>query len=81
MSEQLPTGVEVVSKAKVADTTVTTVEFKTLQELEVEHIETALQTFGNNKSAAAKALGVTTKTLYNKLHEYGLFEKYSGRRV
>ncbi|MEO0336582.1 MAG: helix-turn-helix domain-containing protein, partial [Pseudomonadota bacterium] len=26
---------------------------------------------------AANALGITIKTLYNKLHEYGEFEKYA----
>lgn len=50
--------------------------FKTLQELEKEHILLALETFGFNKTKAANALGITIKTMYNKLHNYNLFEQY-----
>jgi len=39
---------------------------------EREMIIEALERNGNNKSKAAKALGVDRKTLYNKLHKYGL---------
>lgn len=46
--------------------------FPTLAELEKRHILDALNLFKNNKTRAAKALGITTKTLYNKLHEYGM---------
>jgi DNA-binding NtrC family response regulator len=53
-----------------------TIGFRTLEELEIEHIERALVAFDKNKSQVAIALGITTKTLYNKLHAYGLFEKY-----
>lgn len=42
----------------------------TLAELERKHIATALNRFGGNKTQAAKALGVSLKTLYNKLNEY-----------
>lgn len=59
---------------------VQTTSFRTLEEVEIEHIEKALSTFDNNKSKAAQALGVTTKTLYNKLHAYGLFEKYQSAK-
>ena len=47
----------------------------TLAELERHHIEYALLTFGGNKTQAAKALGISLKTLYNKLHTYGMMEK------
>ena len=40
------------------------------------YILNALEHFPS-KREAAKALGITIKTLYNRLHDYGLFEKYS----
>ncbi len=48
-----------------------------LHELERRYIIKALQFFDGNKTRAAQALGITIKTLYNKLHEYGEFEKFS----
>lgn len=48
-----------------------------LHELERRYIIKALQYFEGNKTRAAQALGITIKTLYNKLHEYGEFEKFS----
>ena len=49
----------------------------TLHELERRYILKALQFFEGNKTRAAHALGITIKTLYNKLHEYGEFDNYS----
>ena len=49
----------------------------TLYELEKRHIIKALNYFEGNKTQAANALGITIKTLYNKLHEYGEFEKFA----
>jgi len=49
----------------------------TLGELERRYIIKALEYFEGNKTQAANALGITIKTLYNKLHEYGEFEKYA----
>lgn len=46
----------------------------TLGELERRYIIKALEYFEGNKTQAANALGITIKTLYNKLHEYGEFE-------
>lgn len=48
-----------------------------LHQLEKSYILRALNHFDRNKTQAAEALGVTIKTLYNKLHQYGEFEKYS----
>lgn len=48
-----------------------------LAELEKRYILKALGHFDGNKTQAAHALGITIKTLYNKLHEYGEFEKFA----
>ena len=48
----------------------------TLAELNKIYILNALEHF-SSKRAAAKALGITVKTLYNRLHEYGAFKNYS----
>lgn len=44
----------------------------TLHDLEQMHIVRTLDHLNGNKTRAAKALGITVKTLYNKLHSYGL---------
>jgi transcriptional regulator with PAS, ATPase and Fis domain len=49
----------------------------TLYDLEKRYVLKALAHFDGNKTQAANALGITIKTLYNKLHEYGEFEKYA----
>lgn len=49
----------------------------TIGELEKRWILKALAHFDGNKTQAANALGITIKTLYNKLHEYGEFEKFA----
>ncbi|MCB0350079.1 MAG: sigma-54-dependent Fis family transcriptional regulator [Bdellovibrionales bacterium] len=49
----------------------------TVHELEKRYIIKALNYFEGNKTQAANALGITIKTLYNKLHEYGEFDKYA----
>jgi DNA-binding NtrC family response regulator/putative methionine-R-sulfoxide reductase with GAF domain len=46
----------------------------TLFNLEKKHIIDTLDHLAGNKTRAAKALGITVKTLYNKLHSYGLIE-------
>lgn len=48
-----------------------------LHELEKRYIVEALKHFDGNKTQAANALGITIKTLYNKLHEYGEFDKFA----
>ena len=48
----------------------------TLEELEKTHIMETLENLGGNKTKTAKVLGITVKTLYNKLHSYGVeFDK------
>lgn len=53
-----------------------------LQELEKKHIIKSLQFLNGNKTQAAKSLGITVKTLYNKLHSYGIIntDKNQGDR-
>lgn len=45
-----------------------------LEDIEKAHILKALKHFDGNKTLAAEALGITKKTLYNKLHLWGLTE-------
>lgn len=55
-----------------------------LAEVEKNHILRTLAYHGGNKTKTAKVLGITIKTLYNKLHSYGVLsaqdssEKTSG---
>jgi two-component system response regulator HydG len=45
-----------------------------LEELERVHILRCLTHFDGNKTRAAQSLGITIKTLYNKLHRYGILD-------
>jgi transcriptional regulator with GAF, ATPase, and Fis domain len=46
----------------------------TLDDLERNHILQMLEYQNGNKTKTAKVLGITIKTLYNKLHRYGILE-------
>jgi transcriptional regulator with PAS, ATPase and Fis domain len=46
-----------------------------LEELERIHILRCLSHHEGNKTRAAQSLGITIKTLYNKLHRYGILDK------
>ena len=46
----------------------------TLNELEKKHICQTLDYLGGNKTKTARILGITVKTLYNKLHSYGMID-------
>ena len=46
----------------------------TLQEMEKRYIALALNHFGGNKTKTARSLCITVKTLYNKIHSYGIVE-------
>ena len=60
--------VELEQPQTVSKTAVPTLKRSNERDLILE----ALEANGNNKSKAAKALGVDRKTLYNKLHKYGI---------
>ncbi|MGO8820094.1 MAG: sigma-54-dependent transcriptional regulator [Desulfomonilaceae bacterium] len=46
---------------------------QSLEDLEKDHIIRVLQQTGGNQSSAAQILGINRKTLYKKIHKYGLF--------
>jgi DNA-binding NtrC family response regulator len=48
---------------------------RTIEDVERELIKVTLDDVDGNKSLAAKMLGISTKTLYNRLHAYGEFEE------
>ncbi len=52
-----------------------------LAELEKRHILRVLASTRNNKTRAARILGIDTKTLYNKLKSYQASEKARLRRL
>ena len=45
---------------------------RTLESLEREHIVAVLQGVGGNRHQAATVLGISERTLYRKLSDYGL---------
>ena len=45
---------------------------KTLDDIERDALINALNTYGGNIVHAAKALGITRQTLYNKMKKYGI---------
>lgn len=55
------------------------INYPTLEKVEQDHILAVLNFTENNKTAAAIILGISLKTLYNKLHQYGCFENFRVR--
>ncbi len=47
----------------------------TLRDLEMEAIHQSLDRHGGNKPKAAEELGISLKTLYNKLNQVGTLDK------
>ena len=52
----------------------------TVDELEKMHILKVLKRTAGNKTRASKVLGITIKTLYNKLHAYGAIQPRAGKK-
>lgn len=76
LDQNIQTAAEI--KIEEAPVAVKAVDFQhiTLEELEKKHIMGTLENLGGNKTKTAKVLGITVKTLYNKLHSYGVeFDK------
>lgn len=67
------------TKAPTAPVTQAANPIMTLAQLERLYILNALKATDGNKTKAAGMLGITIKTLYNKLHEYGEFENFATR--
>ena len=44
----------------------------TLRSVEKRTVQEALRCHGNNRTAAAKELGIDPSTLYRKMHRYGI---------
>jgi DNA-binding NtrC family response regulator len=44
----------------------------TIREAEIELIKMSLEYFGDNRSLTAKALGISRKSLYERIQRYGL---------
>jgi DNA-binding NtrC family response regulator len=51
---------------------------RTLREIEMEHVLRVLEKHGGNKPAAAAELGISLKTLYNKLNQLQEERKNAG---
>jgi len=56
----------------------TVAELPTLAELEKRHVLNVLALLDGNKTQAAKVLGISLKTVYNKLEQYAQEEAASG---
>jgi DNA-binding NtrC family response regulator len=51
-----------------------------LDDVEKTHILRALTYFHGNKTKTAQSLGITIKTLYNKLHRYGIIDNSNAQK-
>jgi DNA-binding NtrC family response regulator len=51
---------------------------RTLREIEMEHVLRVVEKHNNNKPAAAAELGISLKTLYNKLNQLQEERKSAG---
>ncbi|MBC8001825.1 MAG: sigma-54-dependent Fis family transcriptional regulator [Opitutaceae bacterium] len=75
LSSGSPAPAITVAGASVASPTLNGGELIPLEELEKRHIFTALEHTKGNRTHAAKLLGISVRTLRNKLNEYGVNTK------
>ena len=61
--------------AKKQSTTPALQAGRTIEDVEKELIYATLEKVNGNKTLAAEMLGISTKTLYNRLHAYGDLSK------
>lgn len=76
LDQNIQNAEEMIEEKKIIATKPVEFVHMTLEDLERNHIMGTLESLGGNKTRAAKVLGITVKTLYNKLHSYGIeFDK------
>lgn len=76
LDQNIQNAEEKIEVAKVQASKPVEFTHMTLEDLERGHIMGTLSSLSGNKTRAAKVLGITVKTLYNKLHSYGIeFDK------
>src|SRR5687767_14337904 len=66
------TDLQILGRPSVATPTSSTKAVPTLAEVEKDLILKALAVFKNDKEASARALGISRRTIYRRLKEYGL---------
>ncbi|WP_100656446.1 sigma-54-dependent transcriptional regulator [Alteromonas flava] len=71
---QLPQRIESPFARNVEQDNLAVVAGKTIEEVEKQLIYATLEKVDGNKTLAAQMLGISTKTLYNRLHSYGDIE-------
>ena len=57
----------------------TAAQFKTLAEVEREHILAVFEANGGNRRKTSRVLGIDVKTLYNKLKGFGVRPVVGGK--
>ncbi len=75
--EDLPFNIRMakrIAEGNTNNTITQSIKHMTLEELEKNHILQMLSYQQGNKTKTAKVLGITIKTLYNKLHRYRLLQ-------
>ena len=72
--DDLPPNVRTYSASQVVIAAGDPEELTTLEEVERRYILHVLQCLGDNRTLAAKTLGLDRKTLYRKLQKYGAIQ-------